>query len=507
MGLFDGLRRGRQISRATEALRSGAALEALENLDARALVTVADRLADLALLGRALEVARHAALRAPESWDALAAAAHYEQASGNHRAAIELLRTLSMRDPKHEAVARTLAELLTAEGEADKAVRVVERFRESADPRLHLALARAQFAAGDSAAAAQTLEPIVAAMQRVHFVSEGLLDLEEVAELTHLHEAAVAESRGAEQVVVGEAKRGNLLAHAGVNYRLLAGALMVKSERVAPSLELLTPEATRRLGEERLQRQPSDPVGLCQLAIAALREGSLDSAQTLFTQLREVDPSHFAGMLGYGATLDAQNKGWRRLARKLPDPVELPADLLPVVPDWEALTELERRVVLASIHPLRRFLPALVQEGCAMRILPIDARMVDLPELDELEAERGEDHRAYAALDGLTSHGLACAKIEDLLDVSPQGWTFAHEFAHLVHPALPDPVQAEIVRLHQAACERGYEVTEYQLKNEHEFFAVAYTDWLVQRLALQPLDAVLGELAAEVFALLDTLTA
>jgi hypothetical protein len=134
------------------------------------------------------------------------------------------------------------------------------------------------------------------------------------------------------------------------------------------------------------------------------------------------------------------------------------------------------------MQPLRGALPALAQAGARIRVLPIDVRPTDLDELRAIAGNRSDDHRAPEALGGLSTSKLAVAKIEGLLDVeTPDGWTFAHEFAHLAHSHLPKAALTQLAALYARAREVGWASDEYQLENDAEFLAVAYTDFLRQR--------------------------
>jgi hypothetical protein len=119
--------------------------------------------------------------------------------------------------------------------------------------------------------------------------------------------------------------------------------------------------------------------------------------------------------------------------------------------------------------------------------LPLDVRITDRPELARLAGERAEDdHRGYDALGGVAAHaeGIACVKVEELLDVTQEGWTFAHEFAHLAERALTPAAQQHLEALFARACATSYAFHSYQLRNQCELFAVAYTDFLLVRYQL-----------------------
>jgi hypothetical protein len=227
---------------------------------------------------------------------------------------------------------------------------------------------------------------------------------------------------------------------------------------------------------------------LCQLAIAELRRGKkLDTARKLFEEACERDREHFGAQLGLGAVLSSEQHGWRRLVRDLA-PLPAPHGIERLVPDWPALEENERKVVALSVAPLAREARLLAEAGQRVLILPVDVRVTDIPELAHLADERVAhgDRRSYAAIGGIASmsSGVACAKIESLLDITQSGWTFAHEFAHLAERMLPEDRQAELTALYERALKVEYAFSPYQLRNQHELFAVAYTDWLCDRFGI-----------------------
>ncbi len=149
------------------------------------------------------------------------------------------------------------------------------------------------------------------------------------------------------------------------------------------------------------------------------------------------------------------------------------------MPDWPALSEEERQVVLTSAWPLRSALPVLADKGVRIRILPLDVRASDLEELGWTDGVRSEDHHDLSTASGLATPHLAVARIEELLDtVSDSSWTFAHELAHLVFFHLPQPERERVEALYQRALETPHATEEYQGRNVDEFFAVSYERWL-----------------------------
>ncbi|MBI3185024.1 MAG: tetratricopeptide repeat protein [Myxococcales bacterium] len=371
-----------------------------------------------------------------------------------------------------------LAQLLLEHGQGHEAAPVLEPFRDEPDPRIWFLLAQAYFA-GNQLEKARELAARAVAWHDAQMKRgwTGAWDRDEATEVGQLHDELVARLEGEEAVVHDHAQRGRLIAHA-VNFKLLAGKLTAESPRIAPTLRLGSIEETKALGE-KLLAEGKTAEGLCQLATAELRRERLSSAISLFEQAREASPSHFGAAFGYGAALATEHENHFGLVARLPAS-DAPEALQRIVPDWPALTRAEGRVVCASALPLERFFLALAERGAVMRILPMDVRPVDLPELQELAGERADDdHRSFAALHGLASDRIAVASIGELLDVTPEGWTFAHELAHLAHGSMPDSVAEGITALFQRAKKHRWIWRQYQLRNENEFFAVAYTDFLL----------------------------
>jgi hypothetical protein len=152
-----------------------------------------------------------------------------------------------------------------------------------------------------------------------------------------------------------------------------------------------------------------------------------------------------------------------------------------VVPDYAALTELERRVVVASAQPFAAVLPKLAEQGVTLRILPIDVRATDLGLFEDISGERTDDHRSYDAINAVATHGGAVAKIEELLDVTDGGWTFAHQLALLAFFHMPDAQSEAWLELYERACKIGYANIDFALSNADQFFAVSYVEYLCHR--------------------------
>jgi len=220
--------------------------------------------------------------------------------------------------------------------------------------------------------------------------------------------------------------------------------------------------------------------GLCHLGLAALRRHKSSKARDLFEKARELDEGNFAAFLGIGAAIDHDQSGAVGRVARLPDaPPSLPPALAQVLVDWPSLTAAERTAVNAAVAPLANRLEAVAAAGAIVRVLPIDARLVDLREFRDGSGERLEDERCLDAITGAAMPKLCASKIEEQLTFSGErGWVFAHELAHLVHYHLPDDHCDELDALFEELDAQEFVLTNYQTRNVAEFFAVAYEDYL-----------------------------
>lgn len=288
----------------------------------------------------------------------------------------------------------------------------------------------------------------------------------------HAHALVLGHLAGPEAVTVDLMMRGEVDAFSGRDHLLLARALMKDSPRLATRLTLVSAPQELREGDDRLSLDKKDATGLMLQGSAKLRLGELDEAAEIFTRGRDIAPRHFALVAGLGAARSLAREDARARVRALPDVGALDG-MLSLIPELEQLTMLEQRVAQASVKPLARWLPALAQAGSRLRILPLDVRVTDLPDFEALRAGvESREHRAWNSLGGLAGDGLGCVRVEDMFD----GWTLAHEFAHLVQRVLPSVYQHSIHAAWNAA----------EFVNEREFFAVTYTRWLCCRDALTP---------------------
>lgn len=394
---------------------------------------------------------------------------------------LETLTALLRLTPDAEGVARAVAAIHADNRSPARVADVLGPFAGSIDPGTARLLGRALVALGRDDEAIAALRPVVAHLERIGATQPTD---EPYLELQPLYENALARQRGAEAVTVDRALRKQLDPGSGINHRLLAKSLMLGAPRVAPTLRLGTVRALRALADEL---EPKDPAGAhVQRGLANLRDERLSHAERDFQRAVEASPRHFGAVLGSAVVRDVRQRALITLAGAIREE-SAPPQLEQVVPDWPQLTRIERRVVVASTWPVRRLLPALAKVGAQIRILPIDVRATDLPELADVRGVRvEEDHRSWEGIEGMASERFSVSKIEELYDVTAGGWTFAHELAHLGERVLPKAARRRLDELFRRAtrARAEYAFDQYALRNVHEFFAVHATLALVRRLGL-----------------------
>jgi tetratricopeptide (TPR) repeat protein len=436
-------------------------------------LAVAERLAEGGALKLALEWLGHA----PETDDALIlrCAIETDLSPGSQRSTLERLWA---RKPSNEAVAVRLAELLLEADDHEAAATVLESFASSSLPRTVRALGHAFAGAGRTDEAIEVLRPFIESAERAQ--DPVLLGSPDFQELSRLLGELVAHQFGAEAATVDLMRRGQLDARSGRNHRSLAKSLMLKSPARGPRLSLASVEELDALAHSL--HATDQGTAAVQAGVAALRREKLSLARRHFEEAREADPSHFGAALGLGVARDVEQRSLFALARKLREEAVPPA-LQKVVPDWPALTPLERRIVVVSTWPVRALLPDLAKKGAVIKVLPLDVRPTDLPELADIAGLRAEDdHRSWDALEGLAGERLAVVKVEELLDTTHEGLTFAHELAHLAELVLPRKARARLDALYANALTTEFVFDQYALRNVHEFFAVHATFALLRRL-------------------------
>ncbi len=472
MGLLDGWRRWRTAQTAGALLARGAADAA------RALVgsdpVLRQRLAESLLERGDLEASR--ALLGHEGPSTLAAL--LDAPAADPELDRLLAEAAAPRLPDDERVL-ALAGTLTARGHDAEALSLLER---AALQRQHWPLLREALERCCEAEAWARAWPLVEGAFSALALTQGRGTPDHEFVL-RAHELVLRNLESAEAVTVDLLMRGELDPFSGDNHLLLAKALM-RGGPLASRLHLVPAAQELKEGEARLARDRTDATGLMQVGSARLRLGELPEALAAFERGRDVAPKHFGLVAGLGAARRlGESRDLDRVAR-LPA-LTPPPGLAAVLPDLDALTALERRVVLASVEPLARWLPALAEAGAQLRVLPLDVRVTDLPDFEALRGRlEARDRRAWDALGGLAGDGLACVRVEALFDLGELAWALAHELAHLVHAVLPE---AAAQRIHEGwvqACAAEYAFDQYQLHDEHEFFAVTYTRWLARRYGL-----------------------
>ena len=405
---------------------------------------------------------------------------------GDIDTALVALRRVHEMVPREIQPLLSLAAILIDTERIEEAIALLRPWQAAGDPEIDTRLGEALFVHGDNEEALELLDGACAAYdaQMKQFSGDWQTLRDRAEEAHRLRDDVYAEMHGREATIDLHAAAGKLDASAGVNYRLLGERLAAKSDRIADVLELDDPDACERRGEALLAADPKSARGLVLVGSAQLRRGETRDARALFEKACESDGQCFAAFLGLGAAIDQDNYDLYRRASKMPAPGKID-HVAKVVTDWPVLTDAERRVVWASAGPLRRWLPALVDKGVVMHVLPIDVRATDIGLFAEIAGERAEDdQRSYDAIAGVATHGGAIAKIEGLLDTREHGWTFAHELAHLAFFHLPDEESSPLHDIYERAVEVRYANIDYALLNPDELFAVSYVNYLLQRYEL-----------------------
>jgi tetratricopeptide (TPR) repeat protein len=468
-------------------LADHAPIEALPaDQQAQAYFTLAHWLFDDERYAAAKHTVERALVLAPDEADLHKLSASIHRELGDVGSALAIQRRAVASAPRDPVAALALADLLISQEHLDEAITLLRSFSDIHDRELSAKLAEALFVHGEAEEAFTILDEVCAQYESQLKEPWSVTDRQGLfARAKHaqrLRNDVYAELHGREATIELAAAEGRLDARAGVNYRLLGARLASSGKRVAEVLELQDPDTTEKRGEAC---GPKSALGLALIGSAQLRRGDLGAARKSFERSSELDGRCFAAFLGLGAVLDCEKHALHRRAERLAiaqaDPV-----IASVVPDWPALTELERRVVWASIGPCAELLPELAKRTVTMRVLPIDVRATDIGLFEHVAGMRAaDDHRSYDALGGVATSRGAIAKIEDLLDIaSTHSWTLAHEFAHLVYYHLDDARTAPFLELFESARKIGYANTSYALKNDDELFAVTYTDFLRQRYGL-----------------------
>jgi tetratricopeptide (TPR) repeat protein len=379
----------------------------------------------------------------PDRGDALIFLAELLTETGRIAEAVATYRRLLARFPMAALQALELAKLLSTQEAFEDARAVLLPFAGHDSHQLRLTLAKLQYELGDHHATVALLAPSIRQMKLELQGAVGGLSgaarggfIEELDEAMRLHDDAYAAIHGREAVIESARERGDLNARAGVNYRLLGEARMTHPRKWMAETGLRTVEDGLAHGQSLIARGERSR-GLCHVGLSRLRQGRLGEAQRLFDQARAEDDDNFAAYLGLGAAIELErDRAFDRIA-ELPQPAAEPPGLQAVVIDWPVLTTQERRVATLMAAPLAGLLPRIAAASAHARVLPIDARVTDLPELAEVvddPQQRFDDHRCLGGITGVSTERVCASKIEDLLHVTAsQGSVFAHELAHLAH--------------------------------------------------------------------------
>ncbi|MBL8951827.1 MAG: hypothetical protein JNK82_13680 [Myxococcaceae bacterium] len=492
MGVFDGFARRRQVTAAFDATLAGGIEAGLE------VATAASRTLGPKVWAGFIERLEEAQ-RLDDAFEAL------ERFVGLHPTATEVVEVLLrvnvsleleqvvelystvLAEQAHEGLALQLAQAHFDLGDVARAHEVLELYRKSPNPVLQVKRGIALLALKRPEEALPLLHGANDYYERASrdAFTGGGADPNDMAEARDALEEAIGRTEGAEAVVHELGRRKQLDPGSGRNLQLLAGAYKVEGPRIAPTLVLTSLTTTRAEAERLIASESSRAAGLCARGLAHLREQELDAAKTDFEACLALQPDHFGARAGVGAAVTARQESWHARVLKLPE-LPAPEGIARVATDWEALSPLERRVVCASVAPLAPLLGRLIETKRHIRLLPIDVRVTDLPELAEVRGVRAEDdHRSFAALGGIAGEELALAGIDGLLDVTAEGWTFAHELSHLCELVLDDAQAEQLDRLYRKALRVPYAFGDYALSNRHEFFAVHYTEYLCRKYGIE----------------------
>ena len=489
------LRAKRVAKRALALLRTGRDTEAWSLLStagppqAQALRLVAARLAAEGRTAHARRAIEESLRIGGDEPSALMLLAQIEVESERLEEAEALYRRALALSPGDMTCSHDLALVLLHQERPAEAIALLRPIRR--DVGMTFVLAKALVEEGEHDEARVLLDDLLRHLELkmkstcLHSEFRGLQD--EHREVRDLRDAIVRDEEGSEGLVVAGLVAGRLKARSSINHQLIGQALMTRAPSWAPDTTLRSVEDSAAHGF-RLAEAGDPSRGRCHVGCSALRAGRIEKAMEEFERARDLNGANFAATLGLGAAMRWNEARMDRLLARLPEPSEIP-ELERLVPDAPQLTTNELRVVQAAVRPFAAALAQLRRRGAMIRVLPIDARLVDLPEFAALAGERDEHQRCVEGLTGCKVDRFAACKIESLLDVSESGWTFAHELAHLAHDALPPAWQLRILRMFLRARDVGWAGTAYQLSNEHEWFAVSYTDYLATRHGL-PIDTM-----------------
>ncbi len=166
-------------------------------------------------------------------------------------------------------------------------------------------------------------------------------------------------------------------------------------------------------------------------------------------------------------------EGAEDLYRHLPAPE--PEGIRRVISGYDDLDEGTRHAVRVAVAPAARWLTALSEAGATHEILPLAVSLAEAEHRRALARQQTFDGRHYAHLRGVGG-ARAATGVEKLRDAAAFGFhTFAHEFAHqLHHHAFGEALRAEIEALYRQALRSGACLDWYAASNAEEYFAQGY---------------------------------
>lgn len=255
-------------------------------------------------------------------------------------------------------------------------------------------------------------------------------------------------------------------------------------------------------------------------ARAHLEAGRFDRAEALFRRILDRRPSDHGAWLGLGACrfadkdahgvlaasygalescpasplahnlfltgrrlLDERRKAevgsvdYLGLFRALPAPAVEGVER--VFTNFSSLDEDNRKVVLRSVHPLRRWLPELERRKVTHVVLPLNRHLTEVGGMREWRGKKTLDGRFYDAVRGVAGRGgltLAITGVENLWSATYLEFnTLAHEFAHQVHIfAFGASEKKAVEMLFEKAGRRGTFLDYYSATDVWEYFAQGY---------------------------------
>lgn len=252
----------------------------------------------------------------------------------------------------------------------------------------------------------------------------------------------------------------------------------------------------------------------------ALLNGKYSTANDLFSQVLEVSPNNITALIGKGAVNYHQGQyrtaiewfskvldidfdyglahyGISQSLFRLKDRinilladiqkefaskvVEEPPFMRDVFINYEQLDPESQKILCLSVRPLRFYLKTLKEAGATFYIMPFHKLLWESPHLGYLKGRRTFDKRLWDDVKGCGGINATCGW-DSVRDVKYLRFNMiAHEFAHLVHPFLPNEIQQEIERLYKKAKKERMTLDYYANSNKLEYFAVGVEAYVSEK--------------------------